>query len=64
MVQANAGGARAAETIEGVLSAHEFVSLGSVVGNGYAAGAVLGDEAALTAARETGRRIVTHLGRR
>ncbi len=64
VVQANAGGPRAAETIEGFLSAHEFVSLGSVVGNGYAAGAVLGDEAALTAARETGRRIVTHLGRR
>ena len=62
-VQANAGGARTAETIEGFLSAHEFVSLGSVIGNGYAAGAVLRDEAALTAAREAARRIIAHLGR-
>lgn len=64
VVQANAGGARAAETIEGFLSAHEFVALGSVIGSGYAAGAVLRDDAALTAAAEAGRRIVAHLGRR
>lgn len=63
-VQANAGGARAVETIEGFLSAHEFVSLGSVVGNGYEAGEVGRDEAALSAVRAAAARIATHLGRR
>jgi multimeric flavodoxin WrbA len=63
-VQANAGGKRAVETIEGFLSAHEFVSLGSVVGNGYAAGEVTRDEAAATAVRSAAQRIRAHLGHR
>jgi multimeric flavodoxin WrbA len=63
-VQANAGGARSVETIEGFLSAHEFVSLGSVIGNGYAAGAVRSDEAAATAVRAAAGRIAAFFGRR
>ncbi len=63
-VQANAGGKRAVETIEGFLSTHEFVSLGSVVGNGYAAGEVTRDEAAATAVRSAAQRIRAHLGHR
>jgi multimeric flavodoxin WrbA len=42
-VQASTGGERAVGTIEGFLSAHEFVSLGSLVGTGYGAGQVRSD---------------------
>ncbi len=63
-VQANAGGTRTVETIEGFLSAHEFVSLGSVVGKGYEAGAVRSDETASTAVRAAAGRITNYLGRR
>ncbi len=63
-VQANSGGERAVQTIEGFLSAHEFVSLGSVIGNGYRAGDVARDEAAAEAARAAGRRGATFLGDR
>lgn len=63
-VQANAGGARTVETIEGFFSAHEFVSLGSVIGTGYAAGAVSRDETALAAAREVAGRIAARLGQK
>lgn len=63
-VQANAGGTRTVETIEGFLSAHEFTALGSVIGNGYAAGAVKSDAAAATAVREAAERIADYLGRR
>jgi multimeric flavodoxin WrbA len=63
-VQANAGGARAVETIEGFLSAHEFVSLGSVVGSGYEAGAVRSDGAATTAVIGAAQRITNYLGKR
>ncbi len=63
-VQANAGGARAVETIEGFLSAHEFVSLGSVVGTGYHAGEVARDESTAAAVRETAGRIAAYLGQR
>ena len=63
-VQANAGGTRTVETIEGFLSAHEFVSLGSVVGSGYEAGAVRSDKTAAAAVRGAAERIATYLGRR
>jgi multimeric flavodoxin WrbA len=63
-VQANAGGPRTVETIEGFLSAHEFVSLGSVVGSGYEAGAVGRDTAAAESVRTAAQRIAAHLGRR
>ncbi|NLX48883.1 MAG: flavodoxin family protein [Methanospirillum sp.] len=62
-VQANTGGTRTVETIEGFLSTHEFISLGSVVGNGFAAGAVKNDGAALEAVHGIANRIAAHLGR-
>jgi multimeric flavodoxin WrbA len=61
-VQANAGGPRSVETIEGFLSAHEFVSLGSVVGTGYGAGEGGSDLAAADEARAAAGRIVRYLG--
>lgn len=63
-VQANAGGPRAVETIEGFLSAHEFVSLGSVVGTGYEAGTVGRDTAAAESVRAAAQRIAAHLGQK
>lgn len=63
-VQANTGGDRAVQTIEGFLSTHEFVSLGSVVGNGFRAGDIGGDGAAMEAARSIGRRCAAFLGDR
>jgi len=63
-VQANSGGERAVQTIEGFLSAHEFVSLGAVIGNGYRAGEVDRDTAAAGAARDAGLRVATFLGDR
>ncbi|HOT93896.1 MAG TPA: flavodoxin family protein, partial [Methanoregulaceae archaeon] len=63
-VQANTGGERAVQTIEGFLSTHEFVSLGSVVGNGYRAGDVERDQSAMEAARSIGRRCAAFLGDR
>ena len=63
-VQANAGGPRSVETIEGFFSAHEFVSLGSVIGKGYEAGTVKKDEAAAAAARDAAHRIADFFGRR
>ncbi len=63
-VQANTGGDRAVQTIEGFLSTHEFVSLGSVVGNGYRAGDIDRDDTAQEAARTIGRRCAAFLGDR
>ncbi len=63
-VQANTGGERTVQTIEGFLSTHEFVSLGSVVGNGYRAGDVDSDSAAMEAAQNIVRRCTAFLGDR
>ncbi len=57
-VHANNGATRAIQTIEGFLSAHEFTSLGSVKGTGYAAGAVLEDADAVQKAQKIGDKIV------
>ena len=57
-VHANKGVSRTIQTIEGFLSAHEFASLGSVKGTGYAAGAVLEDAEAVSRAQKIGDKIV------
>jgi multimeric flavodoxin WrbA len=57
-VHANKGAIRTIQTIEGFLSAHEFASLGSVKGTGYAAGAVLDDADAVQKAQKIGDKIV------
>ncbi len=57
-VQADSGGDRAIETIEGFLNTHRFSYLGFVTGRGYPPGDVLKDPAAAAKAREIGGRIV------
>ena len=56
-VEADKGGSRAIQTIEGFLSAHEFSYLGHVKGKGYLAGDVLKDADAIAHARKTGDKI-------
>jgi multimeric flavodoxin WrbA len=57
-VNADSGAARAAETIEGFLNAHEFSFLGSVIGKGYLAGDILQDASALREADNIADRII------
>ncbi len=57
-VQADSGGERAIQTIEGFLNTHRFSYLGFVTGKGYPPGDVLKDPAAVSKAREAGTRIV------
>src|SRR5512136_1547039 len=57
-VHANNGASRTIQTLEGFLSAHEFSSLGSVKGTGYAEGAVLNDTEAVQKAQKIGDKIV------
>jgi multimeric flavodoxin WrbA len=57
-VHANKGAVRTIQTIEGFLSAHEFASLGSVKGTGYAEGSVLDDNEAVHKAQKIGDKIV------
>ena len=57
-VQAHKGASRAIQTLEGLLSTHEFSSLGSVKGNGYHEGDVLADKEAIEKARKIGDKIV------
>jgi multimeric flavodoxin WrbA len=57
-VNADKGGKRALQTMEGFFSSHEFSYLGHVTGKGYLAGEVLGDAAAVKAAGQIGRKIV------
>ncbi len=57
-VHANTGASRTIQTIEGFLSAHEFSSLGSVKGTGYAPGTVLDDAEAVQKAQKIGDKIV------
>jgi len=52
------GANRAIQTIEGFLNAHEFSSLGSVVGTGSEPGDVLHDLPAIRNAQKTGDKIV------
>ena len=52
------GADRAIQTIEGFLNAHEFSSLGSIVGTGSEPGDVMNDLPAIRKARKTGDRIV------
>ncbi|MDD5143549.1 MAG: flavodoxin family protein [Methanoregula sp.] len=56
-VQAQKGATRTIQTLEGILSTHEFSSLGSVKGNGYHAGDVLSDKEALEKAKKVGNKI-------
>jgi multimeric flavodoxin WrbA len=60
-VHADSGGKRALQTMEGFFSSHEFSYLGHVIGKGYLAGEVLGDGAAVKAAGQIGRKIVSLL---
>jgi multimeric flavodoxin WrbA len=57
-VHAHKGAIRTIQTLEGFLSAHEFASLGSVRGTGYAEGAVLDDTEAVHKAQKIGDKIV------
>ena len=57
-VQASKGASRTIQTIEGFLNSHEFSSLGSVKGTGYAEGDVLHDLEAIAKAQEVGDKIV------
>ena len=57
-VHASAGADRTAKTIEGFLNAHEFSSLGTVIGKGTDEGDVLSDADAVRHAEKTGDRIV------
>jgi multimeric flavodoxin WrbA len=56
-VEADKGGSRAIQTIEGFLSAHEFSYLGHVIGKGYLAGDVLKDADAIAQAKKIGDKI-------
>ena len=56
-VHATTGGARAQETLEAFLGAHEFSFLGSVIGKGYHEGEVMNDPGALEGAEEIARKI-------
>jgi multimeric flavodoxin WrbA len=57
-VHASAGAERAVNTIEGFLSAHEFASLGTVIGTGTDEGDVMNDTKAVAHAKKTGDKIV------
>jgi multimeric flavodoxin WrbA len=57
IVNATSGGARAQETLEAFLGAHEFSYLGSVIGKGYHEGEVMNDPGALEGAEEIARKI-------
>ena len=56
-VEADKGGSRAIQTIEGFLSAHEFSYLGHVKGKGYLAGDVQKDTDAIEHAKKIGDKI-------
>ena len=56
-VEADKGGSRAIQTIEGFLSAHEFSYVGHVKGKGYLAGDVLNDTEAIENAKKIGDKI-------
>jgi len=56
-VEADKGGSRAIQTIEGFLSAHEFSYVGHVKGKGYLAGDVLKDTDAIEHAKKIGDKI-------
>ncbi|MDD1719101.1 MAG: flavodoxin family protein [Methanoregulaceae archaeon] len=57
-VHATTGGARALQTLEGFLNAHEFSYVGSVVGQGYLPGEVMNDHPAVAEAEAIGNKIV------
>ena len=57
-VNATMGAERAAATIEGFLGAHEFKSLGSVIGTGTDEGDIMEDAKAVAHAKKTGDKIV------
>jgi len=57
-VQASAGAERTVKTIEGLLSTHEFASLGSVTGTGTDEGDIMKDAKAVAHAKKTGDKIV------
>jgi multimeric flavodoxin WrbA len=56
-VEADKGGSRTIQTIEGFLSAHEFSYIGHVKGKGYLPGDVLKDEDAIIHAKKIGDKI-------
>jgi multimeric flavodoxin WrbA len=56
-VEADKGGTRAIQTIEGFLSAHEFSYVGHVKGKGYLEGDVLKDADAIAHAKKIGDKI-------
>jgi multimeric flavodoxin WrbA len=56
-VEADKGGSRTIQTIEGFLSAHEFSYMGHVKGKGYLAGDVLNDADAIVHAKKIGDKI-------
>jgi multimeric flavodoxin WrbA len=58
---ADKGGNRALQTIEGFFSSHEFSYFGGVSGKGYLRGEVLNDAHAVKRAKEIGRKIVKFL---
>jgi len=57
-VHANKGASRTIQTLEGFLNTHEFSSLGSVKGTGYAKGDVMNDQEAIKKAQKIGDKIV------
>jgi hypothetical protein len=63
-VEADKGGSRAIQTIEGFLSAHEFSYVGHVKGKGFFAGDVLNDTDAVAHAKKIGDKIsrIFHTG--
>jgi multimeric flavodoxin WrbA len=58
---ADKGGNRALQTLEGFFSSHEFSYFGGVSGKGYLSGEVLQDAHAVKRAREIGQKIVKFL---